>query len=72
MAQIQISGGNVNAPEQLAKRQARQALQQYDAALADLTDNWAGFTSAQKVEAIRAGVVILMKAVRFLMLRQGH
>lgn len=52
-----------------AKAQAKSALQDYDTALAALTDNWAGLNANQKVEAVRAGVVILMKAVRFLMLR---
>lgn len=69
MANIQIPSKNASMPERAAKRQAQLAFQEYDAALANLADNWSGLNANQKIEAVRAGLVILMKAVRFLMLR---
>ncbi len=75
MAQISIKTSADSAEKQhrsqvrVQKMQAKNALQQYDAALNDLTDNWAGLTAGQKTEAIRTMLVILARSVRFVMLK---
>lgn len=75
MAQISIKTNKESAEKQhlaqvrVQKMQAKNALQQYDSALADLTDNWSSLTSAQKTEAIRTMLVVLARSVRFMMLK---
>lgn len=75
MARISIKS-NRPAVEKQRRSQVRQqravaqaALQQYDAALLDLTDNWGGLSAVQKTEALRTMLVVAAKSIRFLMLR---
>ncbi len=75
MAQISVKSSKEAAEKQhaaqvrLHKIQASAALLQYNAALADLTDNWGTLTAAQKQETMRTMLVILARSVRFLMLK---
>lgn len=75
MGQISVKTNKETAEKQhlaqvrVQKMQAKNALQQYDSALADLTDNWSSLTSAQKTEAIRTMLVVLARSVRFMMLK---
>lgn len=65
MADIQITGGTPDP----RKTEARQAMRQFDAALDKVTTNWATLSAAERQEAIRTMVVIVARAVRWLMLR---
>ena len=67
MADIQIGEGRTPSLEQQRKHAARSAMRAYDAALEDLTSNWDGLTTGQKVEAARTMLVILARGVRWLM-----
>ncbi|MBZ0308968.1 MAG: hypothetical protein K8I82_23085 [Anaerolineae bacterium] len=75
MAQISVKSNKDDVEKQhaaqvrLYKIQASAALSQYNAALADLTDNWGTLTAAQKQETMRTMLVILARSVRFLMLK---
>ncbi len=51
-----------NHPE----NRARKALKDIDEALADLTDNWDLLTQAQKLNAVKRGVIIALRVVRWL------
>lgn len=51
-----------NHPE----NRARKALKDIDEALTDLTDNWDGLTQAAKLNAVKRGVIICLRAVRWL------
>ena len=62
---IVITGGEVDEE----KRAARLALRELDEALGALTTGWAGATQAARIEAVRRGVVIALKAVRWLAMK---
>ena len=64
--QVNITGGD--AQRRSAKQAARQAAQGYDAAIEDLTTNWETLTAAQKQEAIRRGLVLVLRVARYLLL----
>ncbi len=75
MAQISVKSSK-DAAEKQHRAQVRQhkaaaqaVFQQYNAALADLTDNWAALTAAQKQDAMRTMLVILARSVRLMMLK---
>lgn len=55
--------------ETAARPVAVQALGAYNAAMADLTDNWAGLTAGARLEAVRVGVIVALRLVRWLVAR---
>jgi len=56
---------NANHPE----NQARKAIKEVNEALTDLTDNWDGLTQAAKLQAVRRGVILALRAVKWLATR---
>jgi len=58
--------GNPDSPE--GKKQ--QALKQFDTILVDLTDNWADLSTAQKINALKSGVVASMTVIRWAVTRR--
>lgn len=65
MADIQITGGTPDPH----KTEARQAMRQFDVALDKVTTSWTSLSVAERQEAIRAMVIIVARAVRWLMLK---
>ena len=51
-----------NHPE----NRARKALKDVNEALTDLTDNWDGLSQAAKLNAVKRGVIIALRVVKWL------
>lgn len=64
-----ITVGEPNGAEYIAKQAVRNAIPAYQAAMDDLTDNWAGLTTAQKSEALRTALIICMRVIRWIVIR---
>lgn len=69
MPPIPIQPTGAAGRERAARRTARQAATSYDAALADLTTNWADLTAAARSEALRRAVVLCLHLVNWLIER---
>ena len=44
------------------KRAARVAMKEFDAALADVSDNWAGLDAGRKIEALRKLLIVVARS----------
>lgn len=64
---IQPTGASGRVKE--ARRAAQQAAASYADTLANLTDHWGGLATAAKTEALRAGVVLCLRVLRYLITR---
>lgn len=56
--------------EVAAKTHVPAALVAYSSAITDLTDNWATLAAGAKLEAVRAGVLVALRLVRWLVARE--
>jgi hypothetical protein len=69
MTPAQIAEAQRAQEETAAKPGAQTALAAYSAAMADLTDNWASLAAGAKLEAVRVGVIVALRLLRWLAAR---